>query len=197
MSCFDLANEFCCSEVVDLLTSRIHNANLNANVKGSTGADARAFYLTNQNLLKDFYSKFNRDHANLDVIFEMLKYAYEYSTCGTILVFLPDYSDVMDMYRIICSGPLHLEVYVLHSYLTVEDFNRPFLPATKGRRKVVLTTAMAETSVTFDDVVCVIDSGLIRDKEHDVVYLKHQNSYWISKVRITKKIFIPIYELAC
>ncbi|PFH37468.1 hypothetical protein BESB_039260 [Besnoitia besnoiti] len=60
------------------------------------------------------------------------------------------------------SSPFH--VVALHSRLSVEEQKRAFEAPPKGKRKIILTTNIAETSVTIDDVSFVIDSGLQRTK---------------------------------
>jgi HrpA-like RNA helicase len=44
-----------------------------------------------------------------------------------------------------------------------------FKPVSKGKRKVVLSTNIAETSVTIDDCVFVIDSGRAKCMTYDPV----------------------------
>ncbi len=50
----------------------------------------------------------------------------------------------------------------LHGEMSLPDQNRAVRPDAGGRRKVILSTNVAETSVTIDGVVAVIDSGLAR-----------------------------------
>src|SRR2546423_9005766 len=46
--------------------------------------------------------------------------------------------------------------------MSLADQNRAVRPASDGRRKVILATNVAETSITIDGVVAVIDAGLAR-----------------------------------
>jgi len=55
----------------------------------------------------------------------------------------------------------------LHSTLSSEEQSLVFRPAPKGMRKIVLSTNIAETSVTIDDCVFVIDYGLMKEKRFD------------------------------
>ena len=85
---------------------------------------------------------------------------------GDILVFLPGAGEIRR-----CSEDLEdaarvfdLAVLPLHGDLTVDEQDRAVAKGT--RRKVILATNVAETSVTIDGVVCVIDSGLARIARH-------------------------------
>jgi len=85
---------------------------------------------------------------------------------GDVLVFLPGAAEIRrcqdDLAEV--SALFDLAVLPLYGDLPVEDQDRAIAPA--ARRKVILATNVAETSVTIDGVVCVIDSGLARIARH-------------------------------
>lgn len=85
---------------------------------------------------------------------------------GDVLVFLPGAAEIRRAAEA-CS-PLaareELAVVPLHGDLPPAEQDRAVRPA--SRRKVVLSTNVAETSVTIDGVVAVVDSGLARVAGH-------------------------------
>ncbi len=85
---------------------------------------------------------------------------------GDVLVFLPGTGEIRRVAEDIAdAAAVHgLEVLPLHGDLTVEEQDRAVRPA--ARRKVILSTNVAETSVTIDGVVAVVDSGLARIARH-------------------------------
>ena len=64
-------------------------------------------------------------------------------------------------------GSSNVEVLALHGELPIEQQTRVLQPATDGRRRVVLATNVAESSVTLPGVRVVIDSGLAREPRFD------------------------------
>ncbi len=58
-----------------------------------------------------------------------------------------------------------MDILPLYGALSPDDQDRVF--ARSSRRKIIVATNIAETSVTIDGVVFVIDSGLVRQKEYD------------------------------
>ena len=85
---------------------------------------------------------------------------------GDVLVFLPGSAEIRrcqeDLAEV--AALFNLDVLPLYGDLPVEDQDRAVRPS--ARRKVILATNVAETSVTIDGVVCVIDSGLARIARH-------------------------------
>lgn len=84
---------------------------------------------------------------------------------GSILVFLPGQAEIRRvMERLQERLLLHSEIDLvpLHGTLDIAEQRRAIAPAEGGRRKIVLATSIAETSITIDGVTIVIDSGLAR-----------------------------------
>ncbi|XP_059209992.1 ATP-dependent RNA helicase TDRD9 isoform X2 [Centropristis striata] len=82
---------------------------------------------------------------------------------GSVLVFLPGLHEISYMHEAL-SKLVHkrLQVYPLHSSVTLEEQNGVFLFPVPGYRKVILSTNIAESSVTVPDVKYVIDFCLAR-----------------------------------
>ena len=86
---------------------------------------------------------------------------------GDILIFMPGKKEInMTIENILLQvGESELELIPLHAELSPEDQDRIFLPSKK--RKVIVSTNIAETSVTIDGIIHVIDSGLIKQARFD------------------------------
>lgn len=82
---------------------------------------------------------------------------------GSILCFLPGMAEIKRTYERL-SGKLgdDTDLYALHGSLSSVEQDKAIRPAEKNRRKVVLASAIAETSITIDGVRIIIDSGLQR-----------------------------------
>lgn len=83
---------------------------------------------------------------------------------GSLLVFLPGQGEIRrveERLREKIRDPA-IEIAPLYGALDQAEQDRAVLPAPKGRRKVVLATSIAETSLTIEGVRVVIDSGLAR-----------------------------------
>lgn len=70
----------------------------------------------------------------------------------------------------------------LHSILSVDKQDKVFDIAPLGIRKCILSTNIAETSITIDGIRFVIDSGKVKEMNHDISSRTHQlKEYYISK----------------
>ena len=79
---------------------------------------------------------------------------------GDLLVFLPGAAEIRRTERLL--KDVAAEVIPLHGSLPRDRQDRALRPAAQGRRKVVLATSIAETSLTVDGVRVVVDGGLAR-----------------------------------
>jgi ATP-dependent helicase HrpB len=85
---------------------------------------------------------------------------------GHVLVFLPGASEIRRAADACADFAQRqgLELHVLHGDLAPAEQDRALRPSSK--RKVILSTNVAETSVTIDGIAAVIDSGLARVAAH-------------------------------
>ncbi|MDP2782248.1 ATP-dependent helicase HrpB [Devosia sp.] len=82
---------------------------------------------------------------------------------GSALVFLPGQGEITRVAeRLTGRVPANTDIAPLYGQLTPAEQDRAIRPAEPGRRKIVLATAIAETSLTIDGVRIVIDSGFRR-----------------------------------
>jgi ATP-dependent helicase HrpB len=82
---------------------------------------------------------------------------------GSLLAFLPGAAEIRRT-RTLLDGRLDpdVEVVALYGALAGDEQDRAIAPAPPGRRKIVLATSIAETSITIQGVRIVVDSGLAR-----------------------------------
>ena len=82
---------------------------------------------------------------------------------GDILVFLPGVGDLQRSARKLTDSlPDHVDLHLLHGELPLETQDAALRPGRSGRRKVILATSIAETSLTIEGVRVVIDGGFAR-----------------------------------
>ncbi|THF74927.1 ATP-dependent helicase HrpB [Cohnella fermenti] len=85
-------------------------------------------------------------------------------SAGDVLVFLPGAGEIRRVearLRPALAGKA-VDVAPLHGSLPQEAQDRALAPSAPGRRKVVLSTAVAESSLTVEGVTIVVDAGLMR-----------------------------------
>ena len=87
---------------------------------------------------------------------------------GDVLAFLPGIGEISRLADDLVGalGP-DVDVHRLAGALALEEQDRALAPSPPGRRRVVLATDIAETSLTVDGVRVVVDSGLARAPRFD------------------------------
>ena len=82
---------------------------------------------------------------------------------GDVLVFLPGVADLQRVDRKLGDSlPADTDLHLLHGELPLEAQDAALRPAPAGRRKVILATSIAETSLTIEGVRVVVDGGFAR-----------------------------------
>ena len=83
---------------------------------------------------------------------------------GSILIFLPGEKTIKDCVDKLVHSPIGRKLHIVPLYgrLAKEEQELVFEPAPENKKKIVISTNIAETSVTISDVTTVIDSGLCK-----------------------------------
>ena len=88
---------------------------------------------------------------------------------GDVLVFLPGAREVDDVVsRLRASAPGNVDILPLHGRLPANAQDEALSPSPAGRRRVVVATNVAESSLTVPGVRVVVDSTLAREPRLDV-----------------------------
>jgi ATP-dependent helicase HrpB len=87
---------------------------------------------------------------------------------GSLLAFLPGAAEIRRTAAML-EGRLDADTGIAELYgaLSAEEQDRAIAPAPPGRRKVVLATSIAETSITIEGVRMVVDCGLSRVPQYE------------------------------
>ncbi|XP_019193302.1 PREDICTED: DExH-box ATP-dependent RNA helicase DExH6-like [Ipomoea nil] len=141
-----------------------------------------------QQLLLDKY--LSTVHAELidEVLIEQLiRKICMNSKDGAILVFLPGWDDINRTRERLHKSAFFKDaskfsIIPLHSMVPSVEQKKAFKRPPPDCRKIILSTNIAETAVTIDDVVFVIDSGRVKEKSYDPYNnVSTLQSSWISK----------------
>ncbi|KAK8110384.1 uncharacterized protein PG998_006841 [Apiospora kogelbergensis] len=91
---------------------------------------------------------------------------YDSNKKGGILIFLPGVAEINRTVNEL-RAESNLHVLPLHASLDTREQRRVFTSPPPGKRKVVVATNVAETSITIDDIVAVIDTGRVKETSYD------------------------------
>lgn len=86
---------------------------------------------------------------------------------GDFLVFLPGQGEIKKTEEILRRALPEDVIVPLFGQLSPSEQNRAILPHPSGKRKIVLSTDIAETSLTIEGVKVVVDSGFAKSNRFD------------------------------
>ena len=86
---------------------------------------------------------------------------------GSLLAFLPGVAEIERTAEALGNLPPNVVLHRLHGGVEPAAQRAALAPPKPGTRKLVLASAIAETSLTLDDVRIVVDSGLARRPRYD------------------------------
>ncbi|WP_100626961.1 ATP-dependent helicase HrpB [Algoriphagus formosus] len=86
---------------------------------------------------------------------------------GDFLVFLPGQGEIRKAQTILRQALPNDLILPLYGQLPPADQQRAILPNPQGKRKIVLSTDIAETSLTIEGIRVVVDSGFAKSNKFD------------------------------
>ncbi|KAH8261901.1 hypothetical protein KR038_004474 [Drosophila bunnanda] len=133
---------------------------------------------------------------DMDFIADVVYYICENEPEGAILVFLPGYDKISQLYNLLDKPQSpkgqrwrdNLVVFPLHSLMQSAEQQAVFRHPPSGKRKVIISTIIAETSVTIDDVVYVINSGRTKSTNYDIeTNIQTLEEVWVTKANTQQR----------
>ncbi|XGW21685.1 hypothetical protein V3C99_004562 [Haemonchus contortus] len=143
--------------------------------------------------LKRAMANINEKEIPLGVVEAILKDIAERGESGSVLIFLPGWNEIMLVMNFLnahseFSNKSKYVLLPLHSQLTGAEQRKVFDHYGDGMRKIILATNIAETSITIDDVVFVIDSCKAKER----MYTSNNNmvhfaTVWASRTNLAQR----------
>ncbi|CAK1542369.1 unnamed protein product [Leptosia nina] len=126
---------------------------------------------TADNFLLDVYHhSISEELIDHDLMLALVKHIHLNMAKGSILIFLPGYDDIVALKDMIQASSemnaFKYQIFTLHSNMQTLDQKKVFNPLPNAR-KIIISTNIAETSITIDDVVYVVDSCKVKEKYYE------------------------------
>ncbi|XP_019852260.1 PREDICTED: probable ATP-dependent RNA helicase DHX34 [Amphimedon queenslandica] len=118
-------------------------------------------------------------------ILQLIDNKYPRSERGDVLVFLSGMNEIASLLHEVKSYGEATGRWIglpLHSALSIEEQDKVFDVAPDGTRKCIISTNIAETSITIDGIRFVIDSGKVKEMGYDShTKMNRLQEFWISQ----------------
>uniref|UniRef100_A0A672NTB5 RNA helicase n=1 Tax=Sinocyclocheilus grahami TaxID=75366 RepID=A0A672NTB5_SINGR len=129
---------------------------------------------------------------DLDLVADVIEHIHSNREPGALLCFLPGWQDIKAVQQKLEEKAAFRSgsqlILPLHSSMAVTEQQTVFQRPPDGQRKIVLTTNIAETSITIDDIVHVLDAGCQKEQNYDTrTKVSGLNTVWISQANVTQR----------
>uniref|UniRef100_A0A1B6EDU7 RNA helicase n=1 Tax=Clastoptera arizonana TaxID=38151 RepID=A0A1B6EDU7_9HEMI len=134
----------------------------------------------------------NIEEIDLEMIVDLVEYICYNKNDGAILIFLPGWDKISQLHSLLQESQLlkrkQCLFIPLHSMISTMQQKSAFKRPGRGVRKIIISTNIAETSITIDDIVYVIDSGKTKMKNFDVLNnITTLKEEWVSLANATQR----------
>uniref|UniRef100_A0A8C4QJA6 Putative ATP-dependent RNA helicase DHX57 n=1 Tax=Eptatretus burgeri TaxID=7764 RepID=A0A8C4QJA6_EPTBU len=136
------------------------------------------------------------EKVNLDLIEALLEFIVNGNHPdgpGAVLVFVPGFMEIKTLLQQLQTNQLFNSgqrclLLPLHSCLSREEQHAVFQKPPAGVTKIVISTNIAETSLTIDDIVYVIDTGRMKEKRFDPAKsMESLDDTWVSRANSVQR----------
>ncbi|XP_036286088.1 ATP-dependent RNA helicase DHX30 isoform X2 [Pipistrellus kuhlii] len=129
---------------------------------------------------------------DLDLVTDLVLHIDARGEPGGILCFLPGWQEIKGVQQRLQEAlGLHESKYLIlpvHSNIPMMDQKAIFQQPPPGVRKIVLATNIAETSITINDIVHVVDSGLHKEERYDLkTKVSCLETVWVSRANVIQR----------
>uniref|UniRef100_A0A8C8VQH7 ATP-dependent RNA helicase DHX30 n=1 Tax=Pelusios castaneus TaxID=367368 RepID=A0A8C8VQH7_9SAUR len=129
---------------------------------------------------------------DLELITDLVLQIDAHGEPGGILCFLPGWQEIKGVQQRLLEtlGSQNSRYLVLpvHSNIPMMDQQNIFQRPPPGVRKIVLATNIAETSITINDIVHVLDSGMHKEERYDLrTKVSCLETVWVSKSNVVQR----------
>lgn len=136
---------------------------------------------------KQFLDAWDGSQLDLGLVESVIVYICQNKGDGAILVFLTGWDEISKLLEKLkgnrfLRNPNKFLLLPLHGSMPTVNQREIFQRPPNGMRKIILATNIAETSITIDDVVFVVDCGKAKETSYDALNkLACLTPSWISK----------------
>nr|XP_015209820.1 PREDICTED: putative ATP-dependent RNA helicase DHX30 [Lepisosteus oculatus] len=129
---------------------------------------------------------------DLDLVADVIEHIDQHGEPGAVLCFLPGWQDIRGVQQRLEEKPTFQGgrqiILPVHSNLPVMDQRAIFQRPPAGQRKIVLATNIAETSITVDDIVHVVDTGFHKEQRYDLrTKVSCLDTVWVSRSNVIQR----------